>query len=95
MATATSVSTTSLSASQTLTVNLSPPGQIRISLYGAYPLSGGGTLLQIAFTGLGGIVCQTDLHFASVDINEGAIPAYTQDGHFQVWGCRARCATSG
>lgn len=86
VATAASVSTTSLSSSQTLTVNLSPPGQIRISLYGAYPLSGGGTLLQISFTALGGLQCQTDLRFSSVDINEGAIPAFTSDGHFQVQG---------
>jgi len=86
VAAATAVATTSLSASQTLTVNLSPQGQIRISLFGAYPLSGGGVFLRLTFTALGGTLCQTDLRFDSAEINEGGIAAFTQNGHLQVQG---------
>jgi hypothetical protein len=86
VATATGVAKTTLSQDHTLTFNLSPPGEIRISLYGALPLNGGGDLIKISFTAAGTTDCRTDLVLAFVEINEGAIPAFTRDGHFEVRG---------
>src|SRR5262245_44042991 len=46
VAVAGSVSITSLSTGDVLTVNLTSPGVIRISLYGSTPLGGAGALLD-------------------------------------------------
>lgn len=89
VAMATSVSKTSLSASHVLTVNLSIPGQIRISLYGPVPLSGSGELLQIGFTSVGPLNSQTPLDLVFVDINEGGIPTMLVDGSYCVQGIPA------
>jgi hypothetical protein len=86
VATATAVDLTPLSASQSLTVNLSPPGTIRIALFGTAPLSGGGALVQIHFDSIGPLDSGTVLDLVSADINEGAIPALLVDGHYCVQG---------
>jgi hypothetical protein len=80
----TGVSATSVSSSHNLNVNLSPPGQIRISLYGFQPLSGGGPLLDIAFTSVGPAGSASALDLVSVDLNEGGIPAALADGAYCV-----------
>jgi hypothetical protein len=89
VALATSVAATALSSSHALTVNLSPPGQIRVSLYGSSPLGGGGVLLEITFQSVGPDGSETALRLAAADLNEGAIPAVLGDGRYCV---RARPA---
>jgi hypothetical protein len=82
--TPTGVSATSVSSSHTLHVNLSPPGQIRISLYGSQPLTGSGPLLDIAFTSIGPAGSVSALDLVSVDFNEGGIAAALADGAYCV-----------
>lgn len=86
VALATAVSTTPLSAGQALTFNLSPPGTIRIALYGDTPLSGSGALLAIQFSSVGPVGSRTALDLVQADINEGAIPAILDDGGYCVAG---------
>ncbi len=86
VALATAVSRTTLSSGQTLTYNLSPPGSIRISLFGATPLIGGGVLLTIDFNSAGPTDSHTPLDLQSAAINEGAIPAVLVDGRYCVQG---------
>ena len=84
VAQATGVAKTALSSSQSLTVNLSNPGTIRISLFGSTPLSGGGVLLNLFFNSVGPLNAGTVLDLVSAVINEGAIPAVLKDGHYCV-----------
>lgn len=81
-----SVARTTLSQPHTLTANLSTPGVVRISLFGATPLSGGGTLLQVSVRSEGAAGATAPLHFDSVMLNEGQIPATVVDGHYCVQG---------
>lgn len=83
---AVSVAKTTLSQPHTLTTNLSTPGVVRISLFGATPLSGGGTLLEMTVRSQGPAGATATLHFASVMLNEGQIPAVLVDGHYCVQG---------
>ena len=80
------VSRTALSAGQTLTVNLSSPGTIRISLFGSTPLTGGGDLLDLSFDSMGTANSQTVLDLVTASVNEGAIPAALVDGRYCVQG---------
>jgi hypothetical protein len=80
------VTTTGLSAPHLLTDNLAPAGMIRISLYGATPLSGSGSLLAITFEAVGPPGSRTSLDLLSADLNEGGIPAALVDGQFCVDG---------
>ncbi|PYS96285.1 MAG: hypothetical protein DMF50_05230 [Acidobacteria bacterium] len=84
VARATGVAKTPLSSSQSLTVNLSSPGTIRISLFGSSPLVGGGVLLNLFFNSVGPLNAGTVLDLVSAVINEGAIPAVLKDGHYCV-----------
>lgn len=86
VATATSVSRTSLTSAHTLTYNLSPPGVVRISLYGSAPLSGSGPLVDIAFSSAGPPGSRTSLDLASGDLNEGAVALSVSDGAYCVAG---------
>jgi hypothetical protein len=82
----TEVSSTGLSAPHVLTHNLSPPGTIRISLFGPDPLAGSGSLITIDFTAIGPPGSRTTLDIESADLNEGGIPATLVDGEFCVGG---------
>jgi hypothetical protein len=82
---ATAVSKTPLSSSQSLTVNLLL-GEIRISLFGAFPLQGGGALLNISFDSIGAAGSRTVLDLVSASLNEGEIPAVLLDGRYCVQG---------
>ena len=84
--TAQAVAKTSLSSPHTLTSNLSTPGVLRISLFGATPLSGSGALLNITFRSEGPAGANDPLHFQSVLLNEGQIPVTPLDGHYCVRG---------
>lgn len=86
VATAQSVSKTPLSSPHTLTINNQTPGILRISLFGATPLSGSGVLLNITFRSEGPAGGNTVLHFDTLLLNEGQIPATPSDGHFCVQG---------
>ncbi len=86
VARATGVSKTPLSAGHSLTFNLSTPGVIRISLFGAVPLSGGGELLSLAFVSVGPLDSRTALDLVSATLNEGSIPAVLEDGAYCVHG---------
>lgn len=85
-ATARNILKTSLTESHHLAFNLTPPGQIRISLSGVAPLSGGGVFLNIAFTSIGPLDSATALDLFFADLNEGAIPADLVDGSYCVQG---------
>jgi len=84
--TAVSVAKTPLSQPHTLIVNLSTPGVVRISLFGATPLSGGGTLLNMTVHSEGPAGANGPLRFSSVMLNEGQIPADLLEGHYCVEG---------
>lgn len=86
VATVQSVSKTTLSAPHTLTTNLSTPGVVLISLFGATALSGGGVLLNITFRSGGPTGSQTPLLFQTLLLNEGQIPATASDGRYCVQG---------
>jgi hypothetical protein len=89
VAVATSVAAAPLAAGQALTYNLSPPGVVRISLYGAVSLSGAGPLVDISFTSVGEPGSRTSLDVVSGDLNEGAIAAALLDGDYCVQGLPA------
>ncbi len=89
------VSRTPLSAGQTLTVNLSSPGTIRISLFGSTPLAGGGVLLDLSFDSVGAANSQTVLDLVTASVNEGAIPAALVDGRYCVQGLTAEVRSLG
>lgn len=86
VALATEVSVTELSAGQSLTANLSPPGTIRISLFGPVPLAGSGALLTLSFVSSEIANSQTALDLVTASVNEGAIPALLEDGRYCVQG---------
>ncbi|MDP3767395.1 MAG: cohesin domain-containing protein [Dehalococcoidia bacterium] len=89
VASATGVSKTALTAGQTLTFNLSPPGSIRISLFGTSPLGGSGAFVTLSFSSVGPLESRTALDLRSAIINEGAIPAVLVDGRYCVQGLPA------
>lgn len=82
----------SLTASQTLTFNVTSPGVLRISLYGAYPLAGMGSLIDIVFESVGPSGSRTDLRVGGADLNEGEIAASVRDGSYCVRGAPAETA---
>lgn len=86
---AVSVAKTPLSQPHTLTTNLSIPGVVRISLFGATPLTGGGTLLEMTVRSEGPAGADGPLHFSSVMLNEGQISVVPVDGHYCVQGSPA------
>jgi hypothetical protein len=85
----TGVFLTTLSASHSLTFNESPPGVLRVSMYGVGPLEGGGSLIDVSFESVGPAGSRTDLHFGGADLNEGSIPTMVVDGSYCVRGAPA------
>jgi cohesin domain-containing protein len=88
----TGVTSTTISSIQTLTMNLSTPGVVRIALYGSAPLTGSGALLNLSFTSSGAAGRQTPIAFVSGEVNEGAITAMLIDGRYCVQGRAAPVA---
>jgi hypothetical protein len=85
VASATLVSKTSTSDPLILTYNLSPPGTVRISLFGTVPLSGpGGPLAVVRYQIVGAVGASTPLDLVQAEINEGAIPTVLDDGTLTV-----------
>jgi hypothetical protein len=65
--------------------NLNTPGSIVISMYGPQnPLAGSGEIAHIQFQVVGSIGNSSALSFTSAQINEGHIPAATDNGSFNV-----------
>ncbi len=78
-------STGTLTPGWSLAANTSTPGEIRLSM--ASPggtTSGSGVLAYLEFEVVGSPGVTTTLQLASVSLNDGAIPADTADGFFQV-----------
>lgn len=89
---AVSVAKTPLSQPHTLTTNLATTGVVRISLFGATPLSGGGVLLNMTVRSEGPAGAAAPLRFSSVMLNEGQIPTVLVDGRYCVQGPPAEVA---
>lgn len=81
---ATGVTRTPLTENLTLTFNLSPPGEVRISLFGTTPLSGGGELAIVHFSVVGELGEATPLNLTRGVFNEGAFSTLLDDGLFRV-----------
>ena len=65
--------------------NLNTPGTIVVSMYGPQnPLAGSGEIAHIKFQVAGSIGNSSALSFASAQINEGHIPAATDNGSFDI-----------
>ena len=80
-----SASTGSLTPGWSLATNTGTPGEIRLSM--ASPggtVSGSGVLATLEFEVVGSPGASSTLHFASVLLNDGAIPTETTDGSFAV-----------
>ncbi|MCU0230892.1 MAG: cohesin domain-containing protein [Acidobacteria bacterium] len=82
---ATGVSKTTLTQSMTLSYNLSPPGEVRISLFTAgAPLSGSGDLAIVTFQVVGPLGDATPLNLTRGQFNEGTPSTLLDDGLFRV-----------
>lgn len=79
-----SVSLTALTSGRSLTANTSTPGVIIVSVFGALPLSGGGSLVDITFNAVGGIGTSSGLNFASFAFNEGTPCLSTSNGSVNI-----------
>jgi|GEM_PF-1373133 len=79
-----SVSTGSLTSGWIQQANTTTPGQVVISMAGALPASGNGTLATIDFLITGQAGDTSPLQFASVLLNDGAMNATTTDGFVTV-----------
>ncbi|MBI2954325.1 MAG: S8 family serine peptidase [Chloroflexi bacterium] len=77
--------TGTLTPGWSLAANTNVPGQIRLSLASAGgTVDGSGSLAIVEFDIVGSPGLTSTLHLASVSLNDGAIPAQTADGSFQV-----------
>jgi len=81
---ATGVARAPLTQDLTLTFNLNPPGEVRISLFGTTPLSGGGDLAFVQFSVVGELGEATPLNLTRGVFNEGAFSTLLDDGLFRV-----------
>jgi hypothetical protein len=64
--------------------NLTVPGEVRIALFGAAPLTGSGPLVSIGFESLAGPARTAPLFLERIDANEGAIAATRDDGRVAI-----------
>jgi hypothetical protein len=69
-----------LSESMAFAVNPNTPGLLRVAVYGAYPLSGAGVLLNLRFTAIGDHGSVSDLTWHDVLINEDDPDQGTAEG---------------
>ncbi|HWQ32963.1 MAG TPA: BACON domain-containing carbohydrate-binding protein [Blastocatellia bacterium] len=72
--------TGTLSSAMTITTNTGTPGQLRLSAFGASPLAGGGTLLNLKFDLIGATGSCSNLTWTSFRFNEGTPCATTSNG---------------
>ncbi len=77
-------STGSLTPGWSMATNATTPGQVTLSLAGSGSVSGSGVLAIIEFEVLGAPGEIRALHFDSVLLNDGAIPADLTDGSFTI-----------
>ena len=85
--TAQNVTAAGIAAAENFTVirNLNTPGQIIISMFGpGDPLAGSGQIANIQFQVVGSTGMTSPLSFTNASINEGHIPATTDNGLFTV-----------
>jgi hypothetical protein len=78
------VNTTPLTAGWTLTTNLNPPGEVRISLFSTAATSGSGSVADVVMNIVGPVGDRTPLDLIRCDINGRAISSKLDDGHFRV-----------
>jgi hypothetical protein len=64
--------------------NLGIPGEVRLALAGARPVSGSGELALITFAAAGGVGSASDVVFLRGELNEGAVSAALQNGRISV-----------
>jgi hypothetical protein len=69
-----------LSESMAFAVNPNTPGLLRVAVYGAYPLTGAGVLLNLRFKAIGASGSVSDLIWEEVLVNEGDPEQTTTNG---------------
>jgi hypothetical protein len=74
-ATALSVEKSEVAGNFTVVYNLSNPGQIKISMAGAEPITIGGELLRIKFEPIGSTTVTRAVSISKVEVNENALPS--------------------
>jgi subtilisin family serine protease len=84
-ASAVSIQSGPLAAGFALSANLSQPGEVRMALAGALPISRCGELLTLTFQMADSSRGGTDLLLTQGDVNEGAISAHLIHGRLGVW----------
>ena len=83
--TATGVTAGALAGNFMVASNLDIPGQVRVSMAGAQPITSSGELLRVAFDVVASYPGpSSDLIFTRAELNEGAIPTSTEDGRITV-----------
>ena len=81
---ATSVTASGVTTGWSVTANTSVAGQVTISAFNAAPLSGSGTLVNIAFNVVGSLGSTSALTFSSFIFNEDVSLATTSNGLFTI-----------
>jgi len=64
--------------------NLGTPGEIRVALASANPITTDGDLLLLVFEAVGAAGAETALTLVQGDLNEGSIPATLEQGHLRI-----------
>ncbi len=78
------VTTTNFTTGFSVNYAVTAPGRLDISLYGTTALTGGGTLVDITWSVLGGAPSATPLDLATAEVNEGAVLVTLDDGVFTI-----------
>ncbi len=78
------VTTTPLTSGMTLTTNLNPPGEVRISIFGTTAITGSGSVADVLMNIVGPVGDRTPLELVRCDINGRAISSKMDDGLFRV-----------
>lgn len=83
--TATGVTAGALAGNFLIASNLDTPGQVRVSMAGAQPITSSGELLRITFAVAASHPGPaSDLAFSRAELNEGAIPTTAENGRITV-----------
>ena len=64
--------------------NLNPPGQVRVAMAGAQPITDDGRLLTLVFDVMGKLGDTSPLQITAAELNEGGVIAQRQDGSVSV-----------
>jgi hypothetical protein len=99
VASAVSVAPADLAGGFSLAANLNPPGQVRLAMAGATPITDSGPLLNLVFDIVGNMGAASALQIIDADLNEGAISTQAHDGwlslvHFPAGDLNRDCQTT-